>query len=114
MEFVSDVATRCREDTIRWSKRGVRYSKPPPLRRPKTGEFGKLRAVGRSPNSIITRVTKRSGDGAGNLRPKDLEDGALAAENYADLHGRRKALLIGLIVFEPALAACGVAATETL
>jgi MFS family permease len=42
-----------------------------------------------------------------------LEDGALAAGNYADLYGQRKALLIGLIVFALALTACGVAATET-
>jgi MFS family permease len=42
-----------------------------------------------------------------------LEDGALAAGNYADLHGRRKAMLIGLIVFALALPASGVAATET-
>jgi MFS family permease len=42
-----------------------------------------------------------------------LEDGALAAGNYAGLYGQRKALLIGLIAFALALAVCGVAATET-
>jgi MFS family permease len=36
----------------------------------------------------------------------------LATGNYADLHGRRKAMLIGLIVFAVASAACGVATTS--
>ena len=34
----------------------------------------------------------------------------LATGNYADLHGRRKAMLIGLAVFAVASAACGAAA----
>jgi hypothetical protein len=38
-------ATRCREDAIRRSKRGVRYSKPPSPPRPKTGDFGKCHGV---------------------------------------------------------------------
>jgi MFS family permease len=36
----------------------------------------------------------------------------LATGNYADLHGRRKAVLIGPIVFAVASAACGVATTS--
>jgi hypothetical protein len=38
-------AIRCREDASRRSKRGVRYSKPPPPRRPTTREFGKVPCV---------------------------------------------------------------------
>jgi EmrB/QacA subfamily drug resistance transporter len=38
----------------------------------------------------------------------------LAAGNYADLRGRRKAMLIGLIVFAVASAACGVATSALM
>jgi sugar phosphate permease len=38
----------------------------------------------------------------------------LAAGSYADLHGRRKAMLIGLVVFAAASAACGIAATSLM
>src|SRR3984885_4223445 len=38
----------------------------------------------------------------------------LAARNYADLHGRRKAMLIGLIVFAVASVVCGVATTSII
>ncbi len=36
----------------------------------------------------------------------------LAAGSYADLHGRRKAMLIGLVVFAGASGACGIATTS--
>ena len=36
----------------------------------------------------------------------------LATGSYADLHGRRKAMLIGLVVFASASAACGIAANS--
>ena len=38
----------------------------------------------------------------------------LATGNYADLHGRRKAMLIGLIVFAVASVVCGVATTSLI
>jgi EmrB/QacA subfamily drug resistance transporter len=38
----------------------------------------------------------------------------LAAGNYADLHGRRKAMLFGLVVFALASAACGTATSVSM
>src|ERR1700743_2327924 len=38
----------------------------------------------------------------------------LASGNYADLYGRKKAMIIGLLVFAVASAGCGLATTSTL